>query len=115
LIDYVVLSMTLLAIGVYGLLTRHQLLKVLISIELIATAASMNFVLLAPSLNRAMGEAFLILAFSTDTCVTGIVLALLITISRKYGTSDIRKLAELEWHATVKDEGGKRTSNGDED
>jgi NADH:ubiquinone oxidoreductase subunit K len=113
LIDYMILSMTLLAIGIFGLLTRHHLLKVLISIELIATAASMNFVLLASSLNRAMGEAFLILAFSTDTCVTGIVLALLIIMARRYGTSDIRKLAELEWHAVATNEGSERTSNGD--
>ena len=115
MINYVILSMTLLAIGIYGLLTKHHLLKVLISIELIANAASMNFVLLASSLNKAMGEAFLILAFSTDTCVTGIVLALLITVSKKYGTSDIRKLAELEWQVAVEDEKGKSETDGDDD
>jgi len=115
LINYLILSMTLLAIGIYGLLTKHHLLKVLISIELIANAASMNFVLLASSLNKAMGEAFLILAFSTDTCVTGIVLALLITVSKKYGTSDIRKLAELEWQVAVEDEKGKSETDGDDD
>jgi NADH:ubiquinone oxidoreductase subunit K len=69
--------------------------KVLISIELIAMGASMNFVLLASSLDRALGEAFLILAFSTDTCVTAIVLALLVITAKKYGTCDIRKLAEI--------------------
>ena len=115
MINYLILSMTLLAIGIYGLLTKHHLLKVLISIELIANAASMNFVLLASSLNKAMGEAFLILAFSTDTCVTGIVLALLITVSKKYGTSDIRKLAELEWQVAVEDEKGKSETDGDDD
>jgi len=94
--DYLVLSITLLAIGIYGLLTKHNLLKVLISVELIAAAASMNFVLLAPLPNEALGEAFLILAFSADTCLTAVVLALLVMISRKYGTCDIRKLAELE-------------------
>jgi NADH:ubiquinone oxidoreductase subunit K len=114
LIDYLVLSMTLLTIGIYGLLTKQQLLKVLISIELIATAASMNFVLLASSLNKTLGQVFLILAFSTDTCVTGIVLALLIIISKKYGTSDLRKLAELEWHAAIKDEKNNSGTDGDD-
>lgn len=94
--DYVILSVTLLAIGIYGLLTRRHLLKVLISIELIAMAASMNFVLLASSLDKALGETFLILAFSTDTCVTAIVLGMLVIVSKKYGTCDIRKLAETE-------------------
>ncbi|MEM3623195.1 MAG: NADH-quinone oxidoreductase subunit K [Candidatus Bathyarchaeia archaeon] len=91
-----ILSVILLAVGIYGLLTKRQLVKVLISIEIIAVAASMNFVLLASSLNRALGEAFLILAFSTDTCVTAIVLALLVIAVKKYGTCDIRKLAEIE-------------------
>ena len=107
--DYVILSMSLLAIGIYGLLTKRYLLKVLISVELIATAASMNFVLLASSLNKALGEAFLILAFSTDTCVTGIILALLVIASKKYGTCDIRKLAKLELHGRI--EGKEKTNS----
>jgi len=61
-------------------------------------------VLLASSLNKALGEAFLILAFSTDTCVTGIILALLVIASKKYGTCDIRKLAKLELHETIEGE-----------
>jgi len=113
--DYVILSMTLLAIGIYGLLTKRHLLKVLVSVELIATAASMNFVLLASSLNRALGEAFLMLAFSTDTCVTAVVLALLVIASKKYGTCDIRKLAKLERRGTIEGEekSGNKQSEGD--
>ncbi|MEM3578207.1 MAG: NADH-quinone oxidoreductase subunit K [Candidatus Bathyarchaeia archaeon] len=94
--DYMILSVILLAVGIYGLLTKRHIVKVLISIEIIGVAASMNFVLLASSLNRALGETFLILAFSTDTCVTAIVLALLVIAVKKYGTCDIRKLAEIE-------------------
>jgi len=102
--NYVVLSIILLAIGIYGLLTNRHLLKVLISVELIATAASMNFVLLASSSNKSLGEAFLILAFSTDTCVTAIILALFIIIAKKYGICDIRQLARLENHEKVEDD-----------
>jgi NADH:ubiquinone oxidoreductase subunit K len=108
--DYVLLSLTLVAIGIYGLLTKPHLLKVLISIELIATGASMNFVLLASQVSKALGEALLILAFSTDTCMTAIVLALLVSVSKKYGTADIRKLAKLAWRGG--DEGEKK--DGDE-
>jgi len=113
--DYVILSMTLLAIGIYGMLTKRHLLKVLISVELIATAASMNFVLIASSLNKALGEAFLILAFSTDTCVTGIILALLVIASKKYGTCDIRKLAKLDQYETIEGEEEESNSRIEED
>jgi NADH-quinone oxidoreductase subunit K len=102
--DYIILSITILAIGVYCLLTKRQLLKVLISIELIATAATMNFVLLASAQSKALGEAFLILAFSTDTCVTAIILALLVIMSKKYKIYDIGTLSELEQDKEKEDE-----------
>jgi NADH-quinone oxidoreductase subunit K len=85
----------MLLIGIYGLLTKRDLLKVFISVELIALAATLNFVLLASSLGVGLGEAFLVLAFSTDTAVSGVILAMLVIVSRKYGTSDISKLAEM--------------------
>lgn len=94
--DFVILSIVLLAIGVYGLLTQRHLLKVFVSIELVATAATLNFVMLASSLSKEVGEAFLILAFSTDTCVSAVILALLVIVSRKYGTTDISKIGEPE-------------------
>ncbi len=91
--DYVILSLAMLAIGVYGLLTKHHLLKIFISIELIATAATLNFVMLGIN-NLGVSQAFLILAFSTDTAVSSVILALLVIVSKKYGTSDIDKIVK---------------------
>lgn len=93
--DFVILSLTLLLIGIYGLLTRRDLLKVFISVELIALGATLNFVMLASSMSVGLGEAFLVLAFSTDTAVSGVILALLVIVSRKYGTRDIGELMRL--------------------
>ena len=93
--DFVILSLVMLAIGVYGLLTKRHLLKVFISIELIATAATLNFVMLGVN-NLGVSQAFLILAFSTDTAVSAVILALLVIVSKKYGTSDISKIMKPE-------------------
>jgi NADH:ubiquinone oxidoreductase subunit K len=97
--DFVILSVVMLAIGVYGLLTKRQLLKVFVSIELIATAATLNFVMLASSMSKDVAQAFLILAFSTDTCVSAIILSLLVVVSKKYGTSDIGELLKRDREA----------------
>ncbi len=91
--DFVILGLVLMEIGIYGLLTNRSLLKVFISIELLAIAATLNFVMLASSLN--LGQAFLILAFSTDTAVSGVILALLVIVQKKYGTSDISKIMQI--------------------
>ena len=94
--DFVILSLVLLAIGVYGLLTKRHLLKVFVSVELIATAATLNFVMLASSAGLGVGEAFLVLAFSTDTAVSAVILALLVVVHKKYGVSDISELVKIE-------------------
>jgi NADH:ubiquinone oxidoreductase subunit K len=93
--DFVILSLVMLAIGIYGLLTKRHLLKVFISIELIATGATLNFVTLASAMGKGLGEAFLILAFSTDTAVSAVILALLVVVSKKYGTSDISEIVMI--------------------
>jgi len=52
--------------------------------------------MLASSLGKDLGQAFLILAFSTDTTVSGVILALLVIACKKYGTSDIDKILKME-------------------
>ena len=94
--DFVILSLVMLAIGIYGLLTKRHLLKVFISVELIATGATLNFVTLASAMGKGLGEAFLVLAFSTDTAVSAVILALLVVVSKKYGTSDISEIVQME-------------------
>jgi len=93
--DYLILSMVLMAIGVYGLLTKYRFLKMVVSIEILGIAATMNFVLLVSATGIRLGEALLVLAFSTDICVSSVVVALLVIVSRKYGTTDIRELARM--------------------
>ncbi len=91
--DFVILSIVMLAIGIYGLLTNRNLIKVFISLELIAIAATMNFVMFA--MVQPLGEALMIIAFATDTAVSAVILAVLVILSRKYGISDVSKIPEL--------------------
>lgn len=94
--DYMILSVTLLAIGIYGLVTKHDLIKVLISIELITVAASMNFVVFASLMNDSLGQTFMILASSVDSCVTAVALALAVIVHRKLKILDVTELSELK-------------------
>ncbi len=102
--DFVIVSLVMLAIGIYGLLTKRHLLKVFISIELIATGATLNFVTLATAMGTGLGEAFLVLAFSTDTAVSAVILALLVVVSKRYGTSDTSKILQTQDESDIEDE-----------
>ena len=92
--DYIILSVTILAIGIVGLVTKHDLIKMLIAIEMITAAATMNFVVFGSLMNDSLGQAFSILALSVDACVTAVALALAITIFKKLNIRDIRDLSE---------------------
>ncbi|MEM3466473.1 MAG: NADH-quinone oxidoreductase subunit K [Candidatus Bathyarchaeia archaeon] len=94
--NYLLLSLTLLGLGFSGLLVKRSLLKILISIEILATAAAMNFVLLSSLTGRALGETLLVLAFSTDACISAVILSLFVIVSKKYGKKDISELADME-------------------
>jgi NADH:ubiquinone oxidoreductase subunit K len=90
--NFVIVSLIMLFVGIYGLLTKRHLLKVFISVELIATGATLNFVTLASAMGMELGETFLILAFSTDTAISAVILGILVIVSKKYGTSDISEI-----------------------
>lgn len=94
--DYVILSVTILAIGIVGLVTKHDLIKMLIAVEMITAAATMNFVVFGSLMENSLGQAFSILALSVDACVTAVALALAIAIFKKLNIRDVRELSELK-------------------
>lgn len=102
--DFIILALVMMGLGIYGLLTNRQLLKVFISVELIATAATLNFVMLTSSMGQGLAQAFLILAFSTDTAVSAVILALLVIVSRKYGTSNISEILKMQEKSEIEAE-----------
>jgi len=95
-VDYIVLSVTILAIGIVGLVTKHDLIKMLIAVEMITAAATMNFVVFGSLMENSLGQAFSILALSVDACVTAVALALAIAVFKKLNIRDVRDLSELK-------------------
>ena len=94
--DYIILSVTILAIGIVGLVTKHDLIKMLIAIEMITAAATMNFVVFGSLMDNPLGQAFSILALSVDACVTAVALALAISVFKKLNIRDVRELSEIK-------------------
>lgn len=94
--DYLILSVTILAIGIIGLISKRDLIKMLIAIEMITAAATMNFVIFGSLMEDSLGQAFSILALSVDACVTAVALALAVTIYRDLKICDVRELSELK-------------------
>ena len=96
MVDYIILSVAILGIGVIGLVTKHDLIKMLIAVEMVTAAATMNFVIFGSLMEDSFGQAFSILILSVDACVTAVALALAVAIYRKLKVRDVRDLSELE-------------------
>jgi NADH-quinone oxidoreductase subunit K len=96
MVDYIILSFAILGIGVIGLITKHDLIKMLIAVEMVTAAATMNFVIFGSIMEDSFGQAFSILILSVDACVTAVALALAVGIYRKLKVRDVRDLSELE-------------------
>jgi NADH-quinone oxidoreductase subunit K len=96
MVDYIILSIAILGIGVIGLVAKHDLIKMLIAVEMITAAATMNFVIFGSLVDDSFGQAFSILTLSVDACVTAVALALAVSIYRKLKIRDVRDLSELK-------------------
>jgi NADH:ubiquinone oxidoreductase subunit K len=103
-VDYIILSITILAIGIVGLVTKHDLIKMLIAIEMITAAATMNFVVFGSLMGDSLGQAFSILALSVDACVTAVALALAISIYKQLNIRDVRDLSDMNEEPSEQEE-----------
>ena len=58
LIDFVLVSAVLFAIGIYGLVVKRNAIRMLFSIEIIANAANLNLIVFARNLHNVQGQVF---------------------------------------------------------
>ncbi|MGD0217148.1 MAG: NADH-quinone oxidoreductase subunit NuoK [Desulfobaccales bacterium] len=94
---YLYLALVLFAIGIYGVLARRNLIAVLISVELILNAASINFMafnrFLAP--HPAVGQIITLVIMAVAAAEAAIALSIIIAVYRKLKTVNIDQATEL--------------------
>jgi NADH-quinone oxidoreductase subunit K len=95
---YLVLAAFLLAVGLYGLVRRRTLVGMLISGELIFSAATLNFMALnhftAP--DPAAGQIFTLFIIGLAAAEVAIALSIIIAVYRNYRSIKSRELSELK-------------------
>ena len=79
---YLMLSAALLTIGVIGVLTRRNILIILMSIELILNAANLNLIAFSRQLNDVSGQIFAIFVITVAAAEAAVGLGILIALFR---------------------------------
>jgi NADH:ubiquinone oxidoreductase subunit K len=97
--NFIVLSSMLFSIGVYGVLARRNAVLILMSVELMLNAVSINMVAFAvytaPSLF--VGIIFAIFVITIAAAEVGLALAIVLRVFKNRGTANVDELDTLKW------------------
>ena len=83
---YLLLSVALFTIGVVGVLTRRNILIILMSIELILLAVNINLVAFSTHLGDIVGQIYALLVLTVAAAEAAIGLAILVVFYRNRGS-----------------------------
>ncbi|MDH4319782.1 MAG: NADH-quinone oxidoreductase subunit NuoK [Desulfobulbaceae bacterium] len=91
------LSTILFCIGIYGVLTRRNLIGILLSIEIILNAANINFIAFShfSASDAAAGSIFPIFVMAVSASEMAVALAIIISLYRQSNNLDSRLLRSL--------------------
>lgn len=94
---YLVLSTALLLIGTLGVLTRRNVVIILMSIELILNAVNLNLIAFSRLYGHVTGQIFAIFVITVAVAEAAVGLGILIALFRNKGTVLADEIDILKW------------------
>jgi NADH-quinone oxidoreductase subunit K len=94
---YLVLSAALLLIGTVGVLSRRNIVIILMSIELILNAVNINLVVFSRLFNHVTGQIFAIFVITVAVAEAAVGLGILIAMFRNKETVQADEIDLLRW------------------
>lgn len=94
---YLLLSAILFGIGVVGVITRKNVLIILMSVEVMLNGVNLTFVAVGSYLGDPTGGVFAFMVITVAAAEAAVGLALLIALFRLKETVDITDLKVLKW------------------
>ena len=99
LYHFLFVSTALFFIGIYGFLTRRNLITMLMSIELILNSVNINFIAFNKYLwsNRLDGVMFTVFTIAIAAAEAAVAIAIIINLYRSHQSIDVQKAEELKY------------------
>ncbi len=96
---YLVVSTIMMFVGIYGFLTRRNLLAMLISVELILNSVDINFAVFNRFLfpGELEGFFFSLFAIGISAAETAVAIAIIINIYRNMKNIQVKNLRDMKW------------------
>jgi NADH:ubiquinone oxidoreductase subunit K len=84
-------------IGLYCLITQRSLVKMVIGIEILAKAVTLNLIWAGYFQNRAyLGQALAIIVIAIDAVVVALLMSLIVLAHKHYDSVDIENITRLK-------------------
>ena len=96
-VHYLVLSASLLLIGTIGVLTRRNIVIILMSIELILNAVNINLIAFSAQLHDAIGQVFAIFVIAVAAAEAAVGLGIILAFYRNKETVNIDEMNLMRW------------------
>lgn len=95
---YQLVALALLCIGLYGLIGRHSLVSMLISVELMLNGAGLSIVAACQhtQANAVLGQLSALLVMGLAAAEATLVLAIVLVVNRRFKTSECTRVSELK-------------------
>lgn len=96
---YIMLSALLFFIGVFGFITRRNLIAMLISVELVLNSVDINFAVFNRILFPGQMEGFFFTLFSigVSAAETAVALAIIINVYRNYHNDQVNSIENMKF------------------
>ena len=96
---YLIPGLIMFACGVYGFITRKNLIAILISLELMLNSVDLNFVIFNRFLfpGQMEGMFFTLFAIGIAAAETALAIAIVINIFRSIKNIDVRKITKMKF------------------
>jgi NADH:ubiquinone oxidoreductase subunit K len=94
--DFVLVSVMLFGIGIYGLVSKKNALRMLFAVELMINAANLNFVAFSQYLQTdALGQTFVLFSIALAAAETAVILAIVVVAYRLHKDVDVSELKSM--------------------
>lgn len=96
---YILLSIALFSIGIYGLTASRNVIRVLMSIELLLNAVNVNLVAFSAYVDPLdiKGQIFAMFVMAIAAAEAAVALAIVLAIYRNMSSVDMEDFASLKW------------------
>ena len=94
---YLLLSVAVFCIGLFGVLTRRNALMFLISVELMLNAANINFVAFSLYYGNLTGQTFALFAMALAAAEVAVGIGIILVLFRNFGDVDVTDAATMRW------------------